>query len=129
MESHEGKRAVESPTDTPAPGLPEAAGVELTERPRSAEQPRRRRGGDRRSQTGFNDSVDRMYCQRFETEIAPAFPIQHRTRTASLRVMVVDRRSSALLLCDSGHHGEHQWPDGIELDPIPDGALEDFLKP
>lgn len=128
MDSDDLRRSVESPTDTTASGSPDAPVVDRTERQRSAEQPRRRRGGDRRAQAGFNDNLDRMYCLRFETEIAPAFPIQHRTRTASLRVMVVDSRSSALLLCDSGHHGQHQWPDGIALDPIPEGALDDFLK-
>lgn len=106
--------------DKTAPSAPRLA--------RGTDQPRRRRGADGRSQSGFGDPLDRYYCLRFATEIAPDFPIQHRSNTASLRVREVDRRSNALLLCDAAHHGEHQWPDGIELDPVSEVALQEFLR-
>ena len=114
----------------PSSALPEPAGPAPGGRPDRRRGPgggddtgRRRRSGDRRAGSGFSDGVERAFCERMEAVAPPDFPVQGRPGLASLRILVVDLHRDAVLFCDSGHHGDHRWPNGEpigQIDPDPD---------
>lgn len=70
--------------------------------------------------SGYGDGIERAYCAHFRHDLPTAFPVQHRTGLATIPPVVVDRRPTALLLCNCLHRGPHSWPNG---DPV-DGAEE-----
>ncbi len=70
--------------------------------------------------SGFGDGIERAYCAHFRPALPAAFPVQHRTGLATIPPVVVDRRPTALLLCNCLHRGPHSWPNG---DPV-DGTEE-----
>ena len=73
---------------------------------------RRKEGGDRRGIYGFGDAVERCTCVAYHHEMPDTWPVHSRSNLATLRVIEVDRRPSAILFCDGAHTGPHIWPDG-----------------
>lgn len=66
---------------------------------------------------GFGDGIERAICARFQPAFATGFPAHHRTGVATISPVIVDRRPTAILLCNSLHEGPHFWPNG---DPVDD---------
>ncbi len=104
--------------------------VHRTAKSQSRRASRQSEGEDRRKRkaqaparsalSGYGDGIERAYCAHFWHELPAAFPVQHRTGLATIPPVVVDRRPSALLLCNCLHRGPHSWPNG---DPV-DGTEE-----
>lgn len=65
---------------------------------------------DGRSWFGQGMSVE--MCAHWPALLPIAFPVVHRTGTATLRMIAVERRDERVLLCDGSHQGPHQWPNG-----------------
>lgn len=73
---------------------------------------RRKEGGDRRGVYGFGDDIERCTCLSHHHALPEEWPVHSRSNLATLRMIEVDRRPSAILFCDGAHTGPHLWPDG-----------------
>jgi len=82
-------------------------------------QPRRKRTAVERRYAGYSDGIERSFCAAATTTTShqppPEFPAHARSGVATLRVVIVAERPTALLLCDTFHPGPHRWPDGVHV--------------
>jgi hypothetical protein len=91
---------------------------------------RRKDGGDRRGIYGFGDAIERCTCLSHYHEMPDNWPVHSRSNLATLRMVEVDRRASAILFCDGTHGGPHLWPDGeIVGTSAPAPATEPLAPP
>lgn len=94
----------------------------------SSEQHQPRQRGEHRAKpedSGPHRDGRRWFGHRMSVEMCVhwpalppvAFPVVHRSGTATLRMIVVERRDESVLLCDGSHPGYHRWPNG-DIPPI-----------
>jgi hypothetical protein len=103
-----------TPTAPPSDDSGPRPGDRGQDRPPGGGERRRKRGGsgERRSDTGFADGIERALCVACHHVLPETFPVQGRSGAAVIRPFVVARRPDAVLLCDGEHPGAHMWPDG-----------------